>query len=129
MANEMRCPHCNRLEVFEATEPMLITPSIENWKADRIESRIPANLVFECLGCAGWVTIDVRNNLVRKKQRPEPIWDDWAAEVVQLAKDVQRRGDEIPNHVIEGLQVRNYHSINARCTWAQLLVKVMEQKP
>jgi DNA-directed RNA polymerase subunit RPC12/RpoP len=93
--NEMTCPHCNEEPaIFEATKPIKIVPTIENWTFDEPMNQIATdmNVVYICLNCGSNVRINpTRREITPLGSIPEPTWSEA---MDKLLEDLRKAGDK-----------------------------------
>ena len=123
------CPHCKTEDVFfQAVEPVLITPTIHNWKQLSADAQIPKNQIYFCVDCEKLVKID----LIHKHITPlesDPIFDSTVEKILALAKSPEKRDQFISKNVVDALKSRRFIGIHLLLTGKELVVKIIEQKP
>lgn len=122
----MICPHCNDAAVFEALKPVEFKPVVEGWKIDNHMGILPNPCLMVCLSCDGWVSVDVRSQLIRKHTKQSPVFDSAVKQIVHSCK--QNLDRVLPESLKAGLRAAGYTGLHDQITGRETVLLVFEQK-
>ena len=124
----MLCPHCGEDQVFEANDPIQVKLCFDNWKVGSVASQVPRDAMWTCIGCDGWVNIDFKNRLIRKRDQPVPVYDTVVEGILEFAKE-QEKEELARESTVHLLAEKNYRGLSFLTTWGKVVSIILEQRP